>query len=56
MQVINGSVYYFIYGEAFATHGHGNAPTAPLSINFNLVAWIDVVPEWDPPLTRVCDL
>lgn len=35
-QVDNGTVRYFIDGEPFATHGDGYAPTAPLSINFNL--------------------
>jgi len=36
MQVVDGSVHYVLDGEPFATHGDGYAPTAPLSINFNL--------------------
>jgi hypothetical protein len=36
LQVEGDSVSYFLDGEPFATHGDGYAPTAPLSINFNL--------------------
>lgn len=36
IQVAEGSVRYFIDGELIGTHGGGYAPTAPLSINFNL--------------------
>ena len=36
LQIVDDSVHYFIDGEPFATHGDGYAPTAPLSINFNL--------------------
>ena len=32
----DGKVHYFLDGEHFASHGDGYAPTAPLSINFNL--------------------
>lgn len=103
MQVVDGTVHYFVDGEPFATHGDGYAPTAPLSINFNLwfvegglldsdeprqyvelvdwvfhaadtllttaevearvtemrsnlVAWVDSVLPWDPPLPSLCDL
>ena len=36
LQVVDDAVHYFLDGESFATHGDGYAPTAPLSINFNL--------------------
>jgi hypothetical protein len=36
IQVAEGSVRYFIDGALIGTHGDGYAPTAPLSINFNL--------------------
>jgi len=103
MQIVDDSVHYFFDGVPMATHGDGYAPTAPLSINFNLwfvegglldspelrqyvelvdwvyheagailtaeevtnrvaelrtggVAYLDSVPEWDPPLPSLCDL
>lgn len=36
LQVVDDTVHYLLDGEPFATHGDGYAPTAPLSINFNL--------------------
>ena len=36
MQAAEGSVRYLIDDELIGTHGDGYAPTAPLSINFNL--------------------
>jgi hypothetical protein len=38
-QVTEGMVEYFVDGQRIAEHGNGYAPTAPLSINFNL--WFD---------------
>lgn len=36
MQVGDGTVHYYIDGDLIGTHTDGYAPTAPLSINFNL--------------------
>jgi len=36
LHVADGSVHYSIDGQPFGSHGDGYAPTAPLSINFNL--------------------
>jgi hypothetical protein len=36
VQVADESVQYLLDGEPIATHGDGYAPTAPMSINFNL--------------------
>ena len=36
LQIDDGAVQYFIDGKPIGSHGDGYAPTAPLSINFNL--------------------